>query len=133
MSNPSGGSFAERIEALEEAYEFMLAYAAQGLDDDSGPGVSAREFLAGSLAALDGLAEAAAADPRAAGAPGDSAWPDFIAMLRQDAANARTAFALVAAQKVVSSALVDNLNASIHVRTLLTDLFIVDEALKAGG
>jgi hypothetical protein len=30
----------------------------------------------------------------------------------------------------ISSQLVDNLNASIHLRALLTDLFIVDEALK---
>jgi hypothetical protein len=31
----------------------------------------------------------------------------------------------------VSSQLVDNLNASIHVRALLTDLFLIDEAVKS--
>ena len=31
----------------------------------------------------------------------------------------------------ISSQLIDNLNASIHLRALLTDLFVVDEALKS--
>jgi len=29
--------------------------------------------------------------------------------------------------------MVDNLNASIHLRALLTDLFLIDEVLKAHG
>jgi hypothetical protein len=32
----------------------------------------------------------------------------------------------------ISSPLVDNLNASIHLRALLTDIFLIDEALKRG-
>ena len=40
---------------------------------------------------------------------------------------------MVLAQKWISSQLVDNLNASIHLRTLLTDIFLIDEALKASG
>ena len=34
------------------------------------------------------------------------------------------------AQPVISSQLVDNLNASIHLRALLTDLFLVTELLE---
>ena len=34
------------------------------------------------------------------------------------------------AQPSLSSQIVDNLNASIHVRALLTDLFLIDEILK---
>ena len=37
---------------------------------------------------------------------------------------------LVLAQPSISSQLVDNLNASMHVRALLTDLFLIDEVLK---
>jgi hypothetical protein len=36
----------------------------------------------------------------------------------------------VLAQPAIGSQLIDNLNASIHVRALLTDLFLIDEALK---
>jgi hypothetical protein len=32
------------------------------------------------------------------------------------------------AQRAIGSQLVDNLNASIHLRALLTDLFLIDEA-----
>jgi hypothetical protein len=32
----------------------------------------------------------------------------------------------------IISPLVDNLNASIHLRALLTDIFLIDEALKRG-
>ena len=35
-------------------------------------------------------------------------------------------------QESVTSQLVDNLNASVHVRTALTDLFVLDEVLKLG-
>ena len=35
------------------------------------------------------------------------------------------------AQRSISSQVVDNLNASIHVRALLTDLFLIDEILKS--
>jgi hypothetical protein len=39
---------------------------------------------------------------------------------------------LVLAQPAISSQLVDNLNASIHLRALLTDLFLIDEIAKVG-
>ena len=38
---------------------------------------------------------------------------------------------LVLAQPSISSQLIDNLNASIHLRALLTDLFLIDEILKS--
>ena len=37
---------------------------------------------------------------------------------------------MVISQKGISSQLVDNLNASIHVRALLTDVFLIDELVK---
>jgi hypothetical protein len=37
---------------------------------------------------------------------------------------------LVLAQPSISSQLIDNLNASIHLRALLTDLFLLDEIAK---
>ena len=43
----------------------------------------------------------------------------------------RAAVRLALAVPSIGSQLIDNLNASIHVRTLLTDVFLLDEALKA--
>ena len=53
----------------------------------------------------------------------------FLAVLDRDAGSALAAIELVLAQPSISSQLVDNLNASIHVRTLLTNLFLIDEVL----
>ena len=51
------------MKLIEECYEFMLAYAAQGLPSDEGSraGGQVREFLNRAAKALDGLAESFAA------------------------------------------------------------------------
>jgi hypothetical protein len=55
----------------------------------------------------------------------------FIATITEDARKARGAIALVLTRRAISSLLVDNLNASIHLRALLTDVFLLDQALKS--
>jgi hypothetical protein len=55
----------------------------------------------------------------------------FFAALERDAEVAAAAVRLVLAQRDISSQLVDNLNASIHLRAVLTDIFLLDEVLKA--
>ena len=54
----------------------------------------------------------------------------FLAVLARDAADSLAALELVRAQPMLSSQLIDNLNASIHLRALLTDIFLIDEILK---
>jgi hypothetical protein len=120
---------AERIEAIEQAYEFMLAYAAQGSENEGG---SVRQFLERAAAALVGLSTAATASSRSRYTTSSEAFAAFLEILDDDARKARAALQLVLAQKSISSQLVDNLNASIHLRALLTDIFLIDEALKRG-
>jgi len=129
MPENSELTLAERIEAIEQAYEFMLAYAAQGREDEGG---SIRQFLERAVAALDGLAEAASAGPHPGNVASHRALAAFLEVLEEDARKAGAALQLALAQKSISSQLVDNLNASIHLRALLTDIFLVDEALKRG-
>ena len=57
----------------------------------------------------------------------------FVAILADDADRALAATRLVLAQPSISSQLVDNLNATIHLRALLTDVFLVDEILGILG
>jgi len=52
-------------------------------------------------------------------------------VLERDASDALAAMELVLVQPSLSSQLIDNLNASIHVRALLTDLFLIDEISKS--
>ena len=54
----------------------------------------------------------------------------FLAVLYRDGRDSLAAMELVLAQPALSSQLIDNLNASIHLRALLTDLFLIDEILK---
>lgn len=124
---------AARCDRIEEAYEFMLAYAAQGLATDAGSGAGSqvRQFLSGLDGALTGLGDVFRA-VAAERAPASLApYHAFIAVLDRDAAAAQAAVQLVMAQAAVSSQIVDNLNASIHLRALLTDVFLVDEVLKS--
>jgi hypothetical protein len=129
-SGTDGGSLAEAIDVVEETYEYMLAYAAQGRgrDDDDD---SIRDYLKRAEAALGVIA---AATPRAAGGTaGDKADEAFLEIVRTDAVRARAAMRFVLARRSIGSQIVDNLNASIHLRALLTDLFLLDEALKISG
>ena len=124
--------FHKRCGAIEECYEFMLAYAAQGLAGEaaSQSGGQLREYLTRASAALAGLGDLLLEVVERDGlAPADR-YRTFAAVLERDARDARAAVELVIAQPSISSQLVDNLNASIHVRALLTDLFLIDEILK---
>ena len=120
-----------RCEAVEECYEFMLAYAAQGLPSDQGSesGGQVREFLHRAVKALAGLAETCALAVKAEGLEPADKYLAFFAVLDRDARDSLAAIELVLAQPVISSQLIDNLNASIHLRALLTDLFLLDETL----
>ena len=121
-----------RVDAIEASYELMLAYAAQGArsDAESAHGAQLREFLHRFDTALTGLADLyrellALEQPERHGA-----YAAFLEVLTQDARAAQAALQVVMAQPGISSQLVDNLNASIHVRALLTDVFLIDELLK---
>ena len=113
-----------RIDVIEEGYEFFLAYAAQGLTDDASSkiGPQVRDYLGRYEAALDGLDEAFRAH-----LPEGEATEAALEVLKRDAEASRALVRLVAGQATVSSQLVDNLNASIHVRALLTDVFVLGE------
>jgi hypothetical protein len=54
----------------------------------------------------------------------------FLAVLDRDAHDSAAAMQLVIVQPSISSQLIDNLNASIHLRALLTDLFLLGEVVK---
>ena len=121
-----------RCNAVEEAYEFMLAYAGQGLASDHGSakGSQVRDFLKKAETALDGLSTfignfVSKLDPVSM-AP----YAAFMDVIDRDARAARAAISLVLAQPSISSQVIDNLNASMHLRALLTDLFLIDEVLK---
>ena len=133
MTNENAyAEFERRVDAIEAGYEFLLAYAAQGRHTDRGaaPERNVRNYLQSMEAALEGFGAAvtACATQRDSALRKDCAA--FFAAVERDAATAQSAIRLVLAQADIGSQIIDNLNASIHLRALLTDVFIIDEALK---
>lgn len=122
----------DRFEAVEECYEFLLAYAAQGLPSDQGSksGAQLRDFLLHAVKALTGLVEACAIAVKEEDLEPAEKYLAFIAVLDRDSRASLAAIEIVLAQQAISSQLIDNLNASIHLRALLTDLFLLGEILR---
>jgi len=124
MSEP--GEIRQQIEIVEESYEYMLAYAAQGrADEGAGPdGAQIRNFLnqyssaiesiAGSL---DGLADS---NPQAAA---------YFDGLKRESAVMDSVVKILLARDNISSEVVDNANGLIAVRAYLTSLFFMDKAI----
>ena len=123
---------ARRIEAIEGGYELMLGYAAKGFATDEGADNSGqlRDPLTRGAEPLPGRAEFYRKCAEVPGHGPAGAIDGFLAVLARDAADTQAALRMVISQKGISSQLVDNLNASIHVRALLTDVFLIDELVK---
>jgi ribulose bisphosphate carboxylase small subunit len=105
-----------KIDVFESGYEFLLAYAAQGRDTDGGADSEVRTMLSD-------MTEAAAEILHLL----EQNRSEYAWVVEDDSKKARAAISLVLAQPEISSELVDNLNVSIHLRALLTDLFLVSE------
>lgn len=132
MPSEKRNELSQRIDKIEAAYEFMLAYAAQGHESDkgTGQGQEIRQYLNDIDVAADGLSAITRIVAEEKNGDDAKRFSAFIDALESDAQKARGAVAMVLTQNAISSLLIDNLNASIHLRALLTDMFIIDEALK---
>jgi hypothetical protein len=123
----------EHCNAVEECYEFMLAYAAQGRtsDQDSKPGAQIREFLQRAATAIAALPEECSKLVKEKSLEPVEKYLAFFTVLDRDARDSLAAIDLVLAQPSISSQLIDNLNASTHLRALLTDLFLLTDILRS--
>jgi len=124
--------FLDRCDVIEESYEFLLGYAAQGLPTDNGSpaGREVRTQLQNAQDALMGLVDScrrAITDQQLEPAV---KYDAFVSTLDRDVRDSLAAIDLVLAQSALSSQLIDNLNASSHLRALLTDLFLVGEIVR---
>ena len=118
---------AERIEVIERGYEYLLAYAAQGRQDDAGTELrETLERMHEAMTHMQGSLRAAFANlPAVTGAA------HFTDAVERDVEVARGGLGVVLSRQHISSLLIDNFNASVHVRAMLTDLFLIEQALKA--
>jgi hypothetical protein len=125
-SGVSDGGLSSRIEVIERGYEYLLAYAAQGRQDDAStelrPTLTA---MHDALTAMRGQMH-----PGFASLPQDAGVADFLDAVERDVSVARGAIGLVLSHPRIPSLLVDNLNASVHLRALLTDLFLLEQSAQ---
>lgn len=124
-------SLVRAMDTIEGGYEFLLAYAAQGrhTDRDGPAGQGPRERLE---AMAEAIGQLPSLTKTMAGEAGLAADVDpFLEALSRDAAASIAAIRLVLSKTDISSQIIDNLNASIHLRALLTDVFLIDEAFKS--
>lgn len=122
-----------RADAIEGGYELMLAYAAQGLSSDQGAANSSqlRDHLQRFDKALTGLAGVYRDAARVLDVWPKEALEGLLKTLDADATFTQSALRMALAHPGgISSQLIDNINASIHVRALLTDVFVIDELLR---
>ena len=122
----------QRCDIIEECYEFTLSYAARGLSTDEGSdlGRQLRYHLTRALDAIAGLKAACFAAISQEPLAIREKYEAFFEVLGHDAQKSIAAIELVIAQPVISSQLIDNLNACIHLRAMLTDLFLITEILQ---
>lgn len=112
------------IEAVESGYEFLLAYAAQGRpphEEASMPPPHATPTLQKMQEAMARVADALAGSDDA-----------FEKVIVDDIHKAGAAIGFTLAQPRMSSELIDNLNASIHLRAVLTNFFLYSEKFRPG-
>jgi hypothetical protein len=120
-----------QCEVIEECYEFMLSYAARGLQGEGSgdAGKQLREHLTRAAAAMRGLEQSCVEAMEQERLSPAEKYEAFFDVVRRDAEGAVAAVELVLAQASIGSQLIDNLNASIHLRALLADLFLMTEIL----
>ncbi len=112
----------EDIDVIEAGYEFLLAYAAQGRpphEEAKTPpphaGPTVKNMLDAMLRIKDSL---------------QNSTDEFEQVIVDDVKKASAALKFVVAQKRMSSELIDNLNASIHLRAVLTNFFLYSEKFR---
>ena len=119
----------QNIDAIEEAYEFMLAYAAQGrVDEGAGPdGAHIRSFLERFAEAAEPLtSHIATLIEKDAGAA-------LLAKFEEETATILSVLRILLGRDNISSEMVDNTNGLIVMRSYLTTLFFIDKAVMVDG
>ena len=126
ISNATTATIRQAIDDVEEAYEFMLAYAAQGRQQESETeGASQiRRFLERFHAALDTLS-AATSELSSSNGVGRA----FISRFAADTEVMKSVLDLLMSQDNITSDMIDNTNGLIAVRAFLTDLFFIDQVI----
>lgn len=114
------------FDIIEESYEFMLAYAAQGRKHEHSEGGGESQIRTHLKRMEAALADCEAAIGDGLGGTEGAA---FSERFRENVAVSRSIIGILQARPSVSSEMVDNTNGLISMRAFLTDLFFIDQVV----
>jgi hypothetical protein len=122
--------FQEEVERVEEAYEFMISFAGQGLGREEQTEGDAEEIRSYLLQLRDGLeagVEAAADIPDEEDVAGAEEYETFVDGLAEEIEEATLILDLLAAQDLVTSAQVDDINGMSVFQSIVMKFFFLDD------
>ncbi|MDE2914290.1 MAG: hypothetical protein OXL68_15340 [Paracoccaceae bacterium] len=129
LDNAAAARMRNAFDVIEEAYEFMLAYAAQGRKSEesksSGPS-QIRQFLIRFRSATQDLADVLES------LQSDDGGVEFHKRWLNDTRSIQSVVDLLLAQSSISSEMIDNTNGLIVMRSFLTDIFFADHVMLPG-
>ncbi|MDE2792404.1 MAG: hypothetical protein OXI81_18580 [Paracoccaceae bacterium] len=129
LDNAAAARMRNAFDVIEEAYEFMLAYAAQGRKSEesksSGPS-QIRQFLIRFRSATQDLADVLES------LQSDDGGVEFRKRWLNDTRSIQSVVDLLLAQSSISSEMIDNTNGLIVMRSFLTDIFFADHVMLPG-
>ena len=116
----------EEIEKVEEAYEYMLAYAAQGRADEGegAEGVQIRIFIKQFLSSIEVLAGSLESLSKSS-----VELKTYIDSFKGQSDIMASVLKIILANDNISSEVIDNANGLISVRSYLTSLFFIDKSI----
>ena len=116
----------EEIEKVEEAYEYMLAYAAQGRADEGegAEGVQIRIFIKQFLSSIEVLAGSLESLSKSS-----VELKTYIDSFNGESDIMASVLKIILANDNISSEVIDNANGLISVRSYLTSLFFIDKSI----
>lgn len=122
--------FQEEVERTEEAYEFMISFAGQGLgraEQTEGDAEEIRTYLRQLREALEAGSEVAAEIPEEEDLAGEEHYEAFVELLQDEVEEAVVTLELLAAQGRITSAQVDDVNGMSVFQSIVMKLFFLDD------
>lgn len=129
-------SFQQAVEQAEEAYEFMISFAGQGVgrkEQQPEDSDQIRHFLRQLKTALTEGCGHAARIPEDHDIHGEEEYILFVDQLQTEIETAILALDLLCAQEKITSSQVDDLNGLVSFQSIIMKLFFIDDLTEHLG
>lgn len=122
--------FQDAVERVEEAYEFMISYAGQGIGRTEQTGEDTEQIRSYVIQLKEGMedgVDAASRIPEDHDLHGESEYEQFVDRLDVEVNRAVVVLDLLAAQDRITSAVIDDVNGISVFQSIVMKLFFLDD------